>query len=286
AWEQNDLTKEIGPATGTMPDLVPQPDGVLDFEDLAVFILMWNWSAQPEAGKLARPVLMEGKAVKVIVSSEGPEMHLEARTHGLPDLLAAQLLLQYDPQIFSCEGVDPGSIFGSNGIFLRKIDNQKGTVLINTGRLGGKSLPAGLLAELRFSRLSEASGEIVTIYDLRGSGGEKLAAGRVISGVDRKSEAFKLLQNWPNPFNSGTVITYMLPEASVVSLKVFNPLGQQVRVLTDEVQGPGRFSVRWDGRDGAGQLVASGIYLCRMSAKSVSTADVRFVKNIRMILLR
>lgn len=286
AWEQNDLTKEIGPAHGTVPDLLPQPDGLLDFEDLAVFILMWNWSAQPAVEKLARPMPTEGRAVKVKVGSEGPEVHLEARTDGVSDLLAAQLLIQYDPQILRCEGVEPGDIFGSNSLFLKKIDTKKGTVLVNTGRLGGKSLKNGILAKLQFRRLSKASGEIVTIYDLRGAGGKRLDVGRVAFGMDVESEAFKLLQNWPNPFNSGTVITYILPEASVVSLKVFNTLGQQVRVLAHRAQGPGRFSVKWDGRDEARRPVASGVYICRMSTQSISTGDVGFTTDIRMILLR
>ena len=42
--EPRTIAYEIGPATGTVPDLVPVPDGVLDFEDLVVFVQMWNWS--------------------------------------------------------------------------------------------------------------------------------------------------------------------------------------------------------------------------------------------------
>lgn len=46
AWnaEPQDTLYDIGPATGEAPELIPQPDGVLDFEDLMVFIQMWNWS--------------------------------------------------------------------------------------------------------------------------------------------------------------------------------------------------------------------------------------------------
>jgi len=44
AWGNQDLSKEIGPATGTPPSLIPQPDGIIDFEDLMVLVQQWNWS--------------------------------------------------------------------------------------------------------------------------------------------------------------------------------------------------------------------------------------------------
>ncbi|MCX6832102.1 MAG: hypothetical protein NT028_08215, partial [candidate division Zixibacteria bacterium] len=46
AWNTQDISKEIGPATGTPPHLRPAPDGKVDFEDLVVFVWMWNWFHQ------------------------------------------------------------------------------------------------------------------------------------------------------------------------------------------------------------------------------------------------
>ncbi|KPL21763.1 MAG: hypothetical protein AMS23_08880 [Bacteroides sp. SM1_62] len=48
AWSQQDLTKEIGPAEGTPPLLVPKPDNIIDFEDLMVLVQQWNWSYDNE----------------------------------------------------------------------------------------------------------------------------------------------------------------------------------------------------------------------------------------------
>jgi len=44
AWRNQDLSKEIGPATGQPPDLIPNPDDAIDFEDLMVLLQQWNWS--------------------------------------------------------------------------------------------------------------------------------------------------------------------------------------------------------------------------------------------------
>ena len=43
-WDADDASKDIGPAKGTPPELEPMLDKNLDFEDLGVFIVMWNWS--------------------------------------------------------------------------------------------------------------------------------------------------------------------------------------------------------------------------------------------------
>ncbi|OGG44698.1 MAG: hypothetical protein A3F84_28760 [Candidatus Handelsmanbacteria bacterium RIFCSPLOWO2_12_FULL_64_10] len=83
-------------------------------------------------------------------------------------------------------------------------------------------------------------------------------------------EAFGLEQSYPNPFNPATTIRYALPEASNVSLVVYNILGQQVRVLVNGAQGPGYHTAVWDGRDEAGRMAATGVYIYRLQAGAFS----------------
>jgi len=78
--------------------------------------------------------------------------------------------------------------------------------------------------------------------------------------------AFGLDLNYPNPFNPSTTIRYALPEAASVSLVVYNILGQQVRTLVNGAQGPGVHSAVWDGRDEAGRMAATGVYIYRLQA--------------------
>ena len=79
-------------------------------------------------------------------------------------------------------------------------------------------------------------------------------------------QAFTLAQNAPNPFNSNTVIRFALPQPSQVELTIYNLLGQPVAVLVQGPRAAGTFSVRWDGRDQAGQAVTSGVYLYQLRA--------------------
>ena len=79
-------------------------------------------------------------------------------------------------------------------------------------------------------------------------------------------QKYLLHQNYPNPFNPRTHITYQLPQAGQVSLCIYNVRGQLVNRLMDQHQSSGEHSATWDGRDGYGAPVASGIYFCHMTA--------------------
>lgn len=77
-----------------------------------------------------------------------------------------------------------------------------------------------------------------------------------------------LLENYPNPFNPSTLITYEIPamgggmdSPGSVRLEVVDLLGRNVALLVDERQAPGRYSVAFDG-----SRLASGVYLCRLAA--------------------
>jgi hypothetical protein len=67
--------------------------------------------------------------------------------------------------------------------------------------------------------------------------------------------AFALSQNFPNPFNPTTAISYQLPAASDVRLSVFDLLGREVAVLVDERKAPGSYEVQFDAA-----AMASGVY--------------------------
>ncbi|HTY58835.1 MAG TPA: T9SS type A sorting domain-containing protein, partial [Bacteroidota bacterium] len=83
-----------------------------------------------------------------------------------------------------------------------------------------------------------------------------------------------LAQNYPNPFNPSTTIRYGLPWRSVVSLVVFNALGQAVATLVDREQESGYYEVRFDGTN-----LASGVYFCRLKAgESIRTNKVLLLR--------
>ena len=93
-------------------------------------------------------------------------------------------------------------------------------------------------------------------------------------------QTFALGQNFPNPFNSGTVIRFALPVSGAVDLSVYNLAGQQVAMLVEGVRQTGSYSINWDGRDESGRALASGIYLYQLRTE-VGQKEVR-----KLLLLR
>ncbi len=92
-------------------------------------------------------------------------------------------------------------------------------------------------------------------------------------------KTYSLSQNFPNPFNPVTQISYALPKPGGVNLSVYNILGEEITALIDIQQEPGYYRVVWDGRDELGREVSSGIYFYRLRAGD-------FISVRRMVLLR
>lgn len=79
-------------------------------------------------------------------------------------------------------------------------------------------------------------------------------------------EEFALYQNYPNPFNSETTVKFAIPSRTRVTLRVNDILGRQVVTLLDKELLAGQYQIRWDGRDAAGNVVSSGVYILSLEA--------------------
>ena len=75
---------------------------------------------------------------------------------------------------------------------------------------------------------------------------------------------FKLIGNYPNPFNPSTTIEFSLPSDGKAGLAVYNMAGQKVRELVLEQLTAGKHAVVWNGRDNEGKPVSSGVYIARL----------------------
>lgn len=77
------------------------------------------------------------------------------------------------------------------------------------------------------------------------------------------------LANYPNPFNPETTLHYALPVSGPVELIIYSALGQKIQVLISDTQPAGMYTIEWDGRDGQGRAVASGVYLAELRTKQI-----------------
>jgi myo-inositol-hexaphosphate 3-phosphohydrolase len=85
---------------------------------------------------------------------------------------------------------------------------------------------------------------------------------------------FYISQNYPNPFNPETRIDFSVPEKQLVSLRVYNTLGELVKVLVNELREAGSYSVEFDA-----SKLPSGVYVYRLQT-------IEFVVNKKMTLLK
>ena len=99
------------------------------------------------------------------------------------------------------------------------------------------------------------------------------------SGDRLLPDQFGLAQNYPNPFNPSTSISFSVPNATNVTLEVFNILGEKVATPFNGMATTGIKEVIWDGRNESGKSVASGIYFYRMQAND-------FEKTYKMVLMK
>ena len=91
--------------------------------------------------------------------------------------------------------------------------------------------------------------------------------------------AFALNQNFPNPFNRGTVIPFALARSGPIDLALYNVQGQRLLTLASGHRARGSYRIAWDGTDDRGRSLATGIYLYRLTAPDQT-------KPQRLILLR
>ncbi len=85
---------------------------------------------------------------------------------------------------------------------------------------------------------------------------------------------FELGQNYPNPFNPSTVISYSIPQASNVTLKVYDILGNEVATLVNQFQNANSYKVNFNAAS-----LASGVYIYKIEAGS-------FTMSKKMLLLK
>jgi len=100
----------------------------------------------------------------------------------------------------------------------------------------------------------------------------------MITGVEELEEGipseFDLSQNYPNPFNPITLIKYQVPEASLVSIIIYDVIGREIATLINEVKQPGVYQVSFNGEN-----LASGVYFYKMIAGDFSSVKkMNFLK--------
>jgi len=202
-----------------------------------------------------------------------------------------QIELVYDPAKIKFNNfVQQVSIMG-NLVSAKEVSPGKAIfAFASANNFNGNINPGKIF--LKFANGIPAEGTTVqTYYNINHENNGQFVSGPQINfsvtGVDIKNNSttsalpknFELSQNYPNPFNPSTQISYSIPKSSLVSIKVYNMLGQQVRTLVEDQKNAGTYNIQWNGDNDAGVKVSSGTYIYRIVTGS-------FVQAKKMILLK
>jgi hypothetical protein len=99
--------------------------------------------------------------------------------------------------------------------------------------------------------------------------------------IESTPHSYKLFNNYPNPFNPSTKISYSLPEKSQVILKIYDMIGNEIATLVNEEKTSGNYSIDFNASD-----LASGIYFYQLEAVSYSGTNSGFKETRKMILTK
>ncbi len=198
-------------------------------------------------------------------------------TRGVQFTLAADAALEFGAPLLAVN--DAGTMVASH----RAEDGTVSVVVINTSG-GTLERSANVLVRLPYTYNGDRRDRtVVELTDLKAAGmaGETLPVTIREKRIDISvmPTVFALHQNYPNPFNPVTEIQFDVPVASEVTLTIYNIMGQEVTTLTNRTLQAGFHSVRWDGTNGQGELVSTGVYFYRLTSPAfTSTKKMIMVK--------
>ncbi|HJN69584.1 MAG TPA: T9SS type A sorting domain-containing protein, partial [Candidatus Marinimicrobia bacterium] len=260
ALEEDDLTKELGPLTGSAPHFYVSPDSDLNIEDVMGFVMMWNWYVTTHGGQLR---LYENAGNPIEFDSNEDSIFFDLP----PGVIAYEVQIQHDPKSITFGTVN------SNGIVKIQDTDEE---------LGLFNLICSPKEETRVVipiNISEEEANVT--FSIRTIGFDRTIISQQTKKmtIENIPDQFALHNNYPNPFNPVTTIRYDLPLGTDVHLVVFDILGREVKTLVNEKQEAGFKSVKWNGRNDMGQTVSAGMYFYRIHAGS-------FSKVQKMVLLK
>jgi hypothetical protein len=186
---------------------------------------------------------------------------------------SADIKIIYDASALAVTAVDAA---GQDGALLEANFDTPGVVQIATANLN--AFAGEVLAGIHFKTLHPDKA-IVELRESEFCGLDSFPLDALII-PDRNL----LGQNFPNPFNPETWIPYQLKDESEVAIQIYDISGRLVRTMNLGYQSPGIYVTRdkavyWDGRNNAGELMASGLYFYTLKTKA-------YTQTKRMLLLK
>ncbi|MFC1569048.1 T9SS type A sorting domain-containing protein [bacterium] len=192
-------------------------------------------------GCLLAPLLIIGQVCELPAGSQGNQLILSVNNEGRNNIKDVLVKIVEIPDWLECgndevliSGTEPGE--KQDVIFI--LDVQEGAADLH-----------GLLT--------------LSINDKTG----KILATRKYSLLTVLTDDEDPIPAYPNPANPEVNIPFNMRESGEVRIDIYNTLGQRVIALVDEEKSTGHWQVTWNGRDGSGRMVSTGMYIIRLQTR-------------------
>ncbi|MCP4550244.1 MAG: hypothetical protein GY835_27600 [bacterium] len=261
---------DVGPTSDMSVLGIPQTDNVIDLEDLMMFAINYSQVAPAPAPRTGDEI---AALSWIRIDDRNWALALQAPC---ADLKGIQVRLELPAGIVG--ELTAGNLMTSQAVpfFLANIDRNGLDINLALMGRGATIQGDGRLLQVTLTETVDLDIPSVT---LRNSNNEDVDFAFEMTTVPDLPTIYQMAQNFPNPFNPTTSISFSLPQAQSVKLFVFGVDGRLVRTLVNGSVAAGHHSVVWDGRDETGEQVSSGVYFYRIDAGPLQ-------KTSKMLMLK
>jgi hypothetical protein len=263
---------------------IPLPDNKVDFEDLMIFAMNYHKVTSLGLGAFVAARVVESLTdlVKFEIVAVDENTISIVMKNGAGALKGVRLVVEVSGADLA--KVSRGSLFAGQGdLFFGTVPATAGTADICAAALGVDTplRASGEIARLVVNRTGESPASVkIKAVDLRNMDNERT---EIVSGDEYETPfvptTTALMQNFPNPFNPTTTLTFDVARAGNVTIQIYDVSGRLIATMLNAPKAIGRHQVEWNGKDASGSSMPSGIYFYRMK-----TAGYEATK--KMILIR
>ena len=267
-WNTGDLSIEIGPTNGNVPNLKPVLDSNFDTRDMMAFTRMWHWNTNKLSKQQTKMIAEQGVALNAAIEPDHIVFNPPKGTQ------AIELILDYPASDIQFN-IPQEKGMGDEGLALSNVDTLNGRLVYQIGYFEENNQP--IIVSTKHLQKNDIAVNLT--YQFIGKDNVILSAGSDVMDITPVPSEFALHDNYPNPFNPITTINYDLPKDAYVNLIIYDIMGREVANLAGREMSAGYQTMTWNARNNAGAPVSAGIYFYQ-----IQTRD--FVKTKKMVLLK
>ncbi len=198
---------------------------------------------------------------------ENDQLILPINLNSENQILSYELFLEYNDAMLEFQRVEASE----NGKKFR-LDYFNENGKLNIGAFSMNNVKsAGIVANIIFKIKEDDYGvSDISISKFR-INDHQFTASVLSPSISNKIRSFQLFQNFPNPFNGVTDISYQIERPGEIKFRIFNTLGQQVYEYSEYKEHAGHYKFSWDSRNSKGDFVTTGLYMCQATWGNIKT---------------